>query len=249
MDVEGARVYLDEKTPELRKRLFESLVERDSKTYRYQGSFANPTFVEVEEGTEGGFWSGKVITEYDLNLSMRFYYMAPDASDVFDSIVAFGSICVMAMLATEVTVVVAANLEAIRYYCQNWGIKEGLDMYRVLGTQYVPNGILSQIQYYEGSGSNSLIEISFDNKQLGQKWGEHMKDYPNLNSYQDYKNLANNIFINPNRIIFDAANSEYYYLKGNDLLRLSTSGDFISLYPGATSDRVINAINALIPYR
>jgi hypothetical protein len=45
--------------------------------------------------------------------------------------------------------------------------------------------------------------------------------------------------------VFDAVYNEYYYLRGNDLLRLKTNGDFISLYPGVNSARVINAISAM----
>lgn len=41
-------------------------------------------FEEVATGTEGGFFEGKVITEYDLNLSMRFYYMEPGIFDIMD---------------------------------------------------------------------------------------------------------------------------------------------------------------------
>ena len=150
MDVEGAKFYLDEKTPELRKQLFESLVGRDSKTLRFQGRSASQKFVEVEEGTEGGFWSGKVITEYDLNLSTQFYFMAPDVNDWFDGIIISGSVVMTLFLVYEVSVITAANLQAIQYYCKNWGIKEGLDYFWTLGTQYVPNGILSQIQFYQG---------------------------------------------------------------------------------------------------
>ena len=156
MDVEGARVYLDDKTQELREEIFESLVERESKTFRYQGRFASQMFVPVDEGTEGGFWSGKVITEYDLNLSMRFYYLDPDVNDAFDSIIIYGSACVMAMLAADLTVLAVTNLQAIKYYCKSWGIREGLDFYRTLGTQYVPNGILSQIQFYENTRKGTL---------------------------------------------------------------------------------------------
>ena len=197
MDVEGARVYLDDKTPELRKQLYESLVERESKTYRYQGRFASQMFVEVDEGTEGGFWSGKVIAEYDLNLSMRFYYMDPDGNDIFDAVVIYGSACTMAVLAAELSVVATANIEAIQYYCKNWGIKEGLSFYRTLGTGYVPNGILSQIQLQEEPGTvssdsftdksvNHLKTVEGFNKTRGGIKGGHKKT-----SFFEYFNSKN----------------------------------------------------------
>ena len=44
-------------------------------------------------------------------------------------------------------------------------------------------------------------------------------------------------------IILDEVNSEYYYIQGEDLLRITTNGDFVSLYPGAGSNRVTNALD------
>jgi hypothetical protein len=43
----------------------------------------------------------------------------------------------------------------------------------------------------------------------------------------------------------DLAKGEIYYIRGNDLLRVSEAGEFISLYPGANSQRVIDAMKAL----
>jgi hypothetical protein len=90
-------------------------------------------------------------------------------------------------------------------------------------------------------GTSKTVEsIIFDNKQVGKKWGEHMKDYPQFKSYNDYKNYANDIFTNYDKKIFDTVNNEWYYIKGDDLLRLKPDGTFISLYPGANSPRVTN---------
>lgn len=50
------------------------------------------------------------------------------------------------------------------------------------------------------------------------------------------------VFKNPEKIIHDVENNEYLYLKGNDLLRVTETGDFISLYPGAGTGRVISAV-------
>ena len=100
---------------------------------------------------------------------------------------------------------------------------------------------MTNVRYYS-SGGKPPDKVTFDSKQLGAKWGEHMKDYPKLKSHSNYKSLANNIFKKPETIIFDSKNKEWYYLKGNDLLRLKPNGDFISLYPGAKSSRVLNAI-------
>lgn len=63
-----------------------------------------------------------------------------------------------------------------------------------------------------------------------------------MKSFTDYQNYANDIFNNPEQIIYDAANNEYLYIKGDDLLRLGEDGEFISLYPGAQSGKVTSAI-------
>ena len=88
--------------------------------------------------------------------------------------------------------------------------------------------------------TKNIKNIIFDNKQVGKKWGEHMKDYPNLKNYSEYKNYANKVFKNYDKKVFDKVKNEWYYIKGKDLLRLKSDGTFISLYPGADSPRVIN---------
>jgi len=87
---------------------------------------------------------------------------------------------------------------------------------------------------------NSPNELTIPKEQLGAKWEKHMNDYPDIQSYQDYANLANDIFSSADKILFDSANSEYYYIKGQDLLRVNAKGEFISLHPGADSDRIKN---------
>lgn len=84
--------------------------------------------------------------------------------------------------------------------------------------------------------------VAYDSKQVGKKWGKHKTDYPDMNNYKDYKKYANEVFGSPDKIIYDMQHNEFLYIKGNDLLRLSEIGKFISLYPGAGSERVINAI-------
>lgn len=93
----------------------------------------------------------------------------------------------------------------------------------------------------KGSSPNS---INYDQKQIGKKYGEHKKDYPDMKNYSEYKDYADEIFESPDQIIQDSRNKEFYYTKGDDLLRIKENGDFVSLYPGATSERVLDAINS-----
>ena len=59
---------------------------------------------------------------------------------------------------------------------------------------------------------------------------------------EEYRNLIDDVFGNPDKIIRDVDNNEFLYLKGENLLRITESGDFVSLYPGANSGRVLSAI-------
>ena len=63
-----------------------------------------------------------------------------------------------------------------------------------------------------------------------------------MSNYKDYENSINDIFENPDKIILDNLNHEYYYVRGDDLLRIKTNGEFVSLYPGVNSDLVKKAI-------
>lgn len=65
-----------------------------------------------------------------------------------------------------------------------------------------------------------------------------------MKDYNDYENLSNEIFNNPEKIIYNEAGDEFLYIKGNNLLRVKPNGDFISTYPGANTNKVINAIKA-----
>lgn len=63
-----------------------------------------------------------------------------------------------------------------------------------------------------------------------------------MKSYQDYSNRAQDVFKNAETVIPDYVNNEIYYIQGDDLLRVSDTVEFISLYH---SQRVTDAINAL----
>lgn len=54
--------------------------------------------------------------------------------------------------------------------------------------------------------------------------------------------MIKNIFDNPEKIILDSENSEYLFIKGDDLLRIKLNGEFVSLYPGVNTSKVINAL-------
>ena len=76
-------------------------------------------------------------------------------------------------------------------------------------------------------------KLTFDDKQLGKKWGEHKLDYPNLKSHIEYRNLAEKVFSNAESVnyVMSGGRGEFRYILGHDLLRVLPNGNFISLYP------------------
>ena len=65
------------------------------------------------------------------------------------------------------------------------------------------------------SGLNSPSECNISSKQFGKKWGKHKTDYPDL-SMDEYKNLIDDVFKSPDKIIQDVENNEFLYLKGKN---------------------------------
>lgn len=71
-----------------------------------------------------------------------------------------------------------------------------------------------------------------DSKQLGQKFGQHMD--PNIPGYQtpqQYRDLADQIYNDPNATRTVLPNGETQIQSGNNLLRVAPDGSFRSLYP------------------
>jgi hypothetical protein len=53
-----------------------------------------------------------------------------------------------------------------------------------------------------------------------------------MKNFNEYKDYCNDMFKNPEKIVFDKLDDEYLYIRGNDLLRVKSSGEFVSAYPG-----------------
>ena len=67
--------------------------------------------------------------------------------------------------------------------------------------------------------------LTFDSGQVGQKWGKHMRDYPDKLSYNPEQN-----------------GGRFHYTQGNDLVIVRNNGEFESLYPGANTPVVLKGI-------
>ena len=112
----------------------------------------------------------------------------------------------------------------------------------LLGGVFASDDFLTLLKGGIANGKKPEIDFKINSKQLGNKWGKHRFDYPELSGYSDYEQLARKVFNNPDKIIHDSVNGEYLYIQGNNLLRIKLNGEFVSLYPGASSSKVINAI-------
>ncbi len=58
-----------------------------------------------------------------------------------------------------------------------------------------------------------------------------MGEVPGYQNPQQYRDLANAIFGDPNTVLSTASNGDTLYQVGNNILRVSPNGAFVSLYP------------------
>lgn len=104
-----------------------------------------------------------------------------------------------------------------------------------IATSYA-NGVSPWTGEKLGSISNVRQELQYDTKQIGKKYGEHMKDYPGI-SHNEYLNLAKKIYSDPlsNKITYSPNalmySGETHYYNGGNLLRIAPDGTCRSLYP------------------
>jgi hypothetical protein len=86
--------------------------------------------------------------------------------------------------------------------------------------------------------------LTFDNGQVGQKWGKHMRDYPDMKDYNAYKARAQEVFDNPDKVSYNPGQNggRFHYTQGNDLVIVRNNGEFESLYPGANTPVVLKGI-------
>ena len=63
-----------------------------------------------------------------------------------------------------------------------------------------------------------------------------------MQDMSEYKKLLDDVFRKPDKIIQNIENNEFLYITGNDLLRLTNEGNFVSLYLGANSGKVLSAL-------
>jgi len=138
-----------------------ALICRVSQSKYYQHPvelFSNEPWKEVSSYEDGGFWKGKVISEYDLNFSTSVY-MLMDVADVTEFLVVTGAVCIMAIVACEAIPIVMANITALSYYMQNYGILNGITYWNICGASALPDGLISFIQMDLADGDPQVDDI------------------------------------------------------------------------------------------
>lgn len=155
---EGAKLYLNEKSGTVRTAVFEKMVDRSTKFYQHKGILWWVSWEEVSSKTESSFWGGTVLSEADINLSCKVFFMN-DVYTVLDGLVEGGALVLTIVLIVNVTPVIISNIQGLSYYVKNFGVKQGLDMYLLLGINNLPNGVISWLQQDVSDGDSSLDDL------------------------------------------------------------------------------------------
>lgn len=155
---EGAKFYMDSVSTDTREIVFKRIVNRESNYYKHTGSLWWSDWKKVSKGTESGFFKGLVFSEADINFSLNLYKKF-DVYMVLDILAEIGVVVIVIIVAIKATPVVLANIQGIIFYIKMFGVIEGLDMYLHLGINYLPNSVITWIQWDVADGDSSLDDI------------------------------------------------------------------------------------------
>lgn len=158
LDNEGSKLYLHDKSGDVREVIFRKLTGRESKYYRHTGILWYENWSEVPKGTESGFFKGVVLSEADINFSCKIYNVT-DVYSVLSFVAEVGAMIIVIVLVAEATPVVLANIQAVVYYVKTFGVIQGINMYRYLGIWNLPNGTISWLQADMADGDSSLDDL------------------------------------------------------------------------------------------
>ena len=86
-------------------------------------------------------------------------YVKFDYTDVVEGLIITGALFIVAIVATEATPVVLANIEAIVYFVETYGIRQGLTMYSYLGIYNLPDGVITWIQMDMADGDSCVDDV------------------------------------------------------------------------------------------
>ena len=141
---------------------------------------------------------------------------------------ASGTVLITTVLAVDMAPVVAANLSALNYYCKTFGIRDGYQMYRYLGVENVPDGVISWLQSdndeslggvivestSSGLTKEGLGKLSGKTYKITQKGIDIIKKHIKDNNFECYENIQmikrlENALIKGEKIT--GADASYYF--------------------------------------
>ena len=168
---EGAKLYMHYNlSAGERENVFRLLTDRECKYYQHTGFLWWTEWKEIPYGTQGGFFTGSVITEADLNYSMEpFCRTGIDYIDLFNAVVILGACLIASYITAEIAVAALYEATAFGWYIGTFGIRTGLDGYYLNGSQYyynqiaapLENGVLSVIEADAADGKLDGIDVLF----------------------------------------------------------------------------------------
>ena len=236
MDNEVSKLYMENKSQEVREKVFQNITGRESRYYRHTGLFEYEKWEEVPKGTESGFFSGAVLSEADINFTCAIYSYI-DVYITMTTLVQVGAIVIAMVVVYKVAPVVLTNLQALSYYVKTFGLKQGFEMYRYLGVQNLPNGIISWLQMDMADGDSSLDDVLSATK-LKHPMNKHM---PSRFAYQlQYMNEETARRKVSSQTFFDASWTEYQIIQALNIgYRQAiksgvTTGKYVYEYLGRT---------------
>ena len=174
---------MDNKPKRVIEAVFKNIYGRECKYYQRSGILWWAEWEEVPYGTEGGFFEGAVVTEAQLNFTHE-KYGSGDIYLLLDFAAGIGIVLISAVVVVDVTLAVMAKLEALAFYVENFGVRQGFEMYKYLGVENLPNGVISWLQADMADGDSSVDDLveggGYSNLDEGlnfaKKAAEHMED-------------------------------------------------------------------------
>ena len=156
---EGVRFYLNDEPQTVRDKLFKEITGNSPKYFKHNG-IGNDKWVEVSSYADGGFWKGRVLSESDFNFTNKPYQIMNDIYDWAPVVITCGVIIISAVIIIKATPAVVANLEALSYYFETYGIRNGLNLWLTFGINGMPNGIISVIQIDMQDGNTQIDDLA-----------------------------------------------------------------------------------------
>jgi len=155
---EGSKLYMNKFSSNIREAVFERLAGRPSDNYWHNSVLSWEKWEKVPKSWKGGFLTGTVLSEADINFSTKIYYTF-DMYNVLNVIAKAGALVIAAFVVYKAAPVVLAHIQAINYYVKTFGVTQGLKMYTYLGTGNLPDGVLSWVQADAADGDSSLDDL------------------------------------------------------------------------------------------